>query len=148
MFNKNIKMKKVQNGDTVTVHYTGRLEDGSIFDTSRHEGRTPITEKIGEGKLIKGFENGILEMSEGESKTIEIEHTEAYGPVNDLLITEIPKNQVPENVQVGEMLQGMGPQGPIMVKIIEVKDDMVVIDANHPLAGKKLIFDLELMGIS
>lgn len=141
-------MKKVQNGDTVTVHYTGRLEDGSIFDTSRQEGRDPITEKIGEGKLIKGFENGILEMSEGESKTIEIEHTEAYGPVNDLLITEIPKNQVPENAQVGEMLQGMGPQGPIMVKITEVKEDSVVIDANHPLAGKKLIFDLEIMTIS
>jgi len=141
-------MKKVQNGDTVTVHYTGRLEDGSIFDTSRQEGRDPITEKIGEGKLIKGFENGILEMSEGESKTIEIEHTDAYGPVNDLLITEIPKNQVPENAQVGEMLQGMGPQGPIMVKITEVKEDSVVIDANHPLAGKKLIFDLEVMTIS
>lgn len=141
-------MKKVQNGDTVTVHYTGRLEDGSIFDTSRQEGRDPITEKIGEGKLIKGFENGILEMSEGESKTIEIEHTDAYGPVNELLITEIPKNQVPENAQVGEMLQGMGPQGPIMVKITEVKEDSVVIDANHPLAGKKLIFDLEIMTIS
>lgn len=141
-------MKKVQNGDTVTVHYTGRLEDGSIFDTSRQEGRTPITEKIGEGKLIKGFENGLLEMIEGENKTVEIEHTDAYGPVNDLLITEIPKNQVPEGVQVGEMLQGMGPQGPIMVKITEVKEDSVVIDANHPLAGKKLIFDLELMSIS
>jgi FKBP-type peptidyl-prolyl cis-trans isomerase 2 len=141
-------MKKVQNGDTVTVHYTGRLEDGSVFDTSRQEGRTPITEKIGDGKLIKGFENGILEMIEGESKTIEIEHTEAYGPINELLITEIPKNQVPENAQVGEMLQGMGPQGPIMVKITEVKEDTVVIDANHPLAGKKLIFDLEIMSIS
>ena len=141
-------MKKVQNGDTVTVHYTGKLEDGSIFDTSRQEGRTPITEKIGEGRLIKGFENGLLDMSEGESKTVEIEHIDAYGPVNNLLITEIPKNQVPENVQVGEMLQGMGPQGPVMVKIIEVKSDTVVIDANHPLAGKKLIFDLELMTIS
>ena len=140
-------MKKVQNGDTVTVHYTGRLEDGSIFDTSRQEGRDPITETIGEGKLIKGFENGILDMLEGESKTIEIEHTEAYGPVNELLITEIPKNQVPENAQVGETLQGMGPQGPIMVKITEVKEDSVVIDANHPLAGKKLIFDLEVVGI-
>lgn len=141
-------MKKVQNGDTVTVHYTGRLEDGSIFDTSRQDGRTPITEKIGEGRLIKGFENGLLEMSEGDSKTVEIEPTEAYGLVNNLLITEIPKNQVPENVQVGEMLQGMGPQGPVMVKIIEVKDETVLIDANHPLAGKKLIFDLELMTIS
>lgn len=141
-------MKKVQNGDTVTVHYTGRLEDGSVFDTSRQEGRTPITEKIGEGKLIKGFENGLIDMSEGQSKTIEIEHLDAYGPVNDLLITEIPKNQVPESVQVGEMLQGNGPQGPITVFIKEIKENSVVIDANHPLAGKKLIFDLELMNIN
>lgn len=141
-------MKKVQNGDTVTVHYTGRLEDGSVFDTSRQEGRNPITEQVGIGKLIKGFENGLIDMSEGESKTIEIEPTDAYGQVNELLITEIPKNQVPENVKVGEMLQGNGPQGPIMVKITEVKENTVVIDANHPLAGKKLIFDLELVNIN
>jgi len=141
-------MKKVQNGDTVTVHYTGRLEDGSVFDTSRQEGREALTEKIGEGKLIKGFENGLLDMLEGESKTIEIEATEAYGPINELLITEIPKNQVPENVKVGEMLQGMGPQGPINVVVSEIKEESVIIDANHPLAGKKLIFDLELMSVS
>lgn len=141
-------MKKVQNGDTVTVHYTGKLEDGSIFDTSRQDGRTPITETIGGGKLIKGFENGLLEMSEGESKTIEIEPTDAYGPVNNLLLAEIPKNQVPENVTVGETLQGSGPQGPIMVRVVEIKDDTVIVDANHPLAGKKLIFDLEVLTIS
>lgn len=141
-------MKKVQNGDTVTVHYTGRLEDGSIFDSSKLEGRNALTEKIGEGKLIKGFENGLINMSEGESKTVEIESTDAYGPVNNLLITEIPKNQVPETVKVGEMLQGNGPQGPITVFVKEIKDDTVVIDANHPLAGKKLIFDLELMNIN
>lgn len=141
-------MKKVQNGDTVTVHYTGKLEDGSVFDTSKVEGRTPLTEKIGEGKLIKGFEDGLIDMSEGESKTIEIEHTNAYGPVNDMLIVEIPKNQIPEGAQEGEMLQGSGPQGPVMVKIKEIKEDTVVIDANHPLAGKKLIFDLELVSIS
>lgn len=141
-------MKKVQNGDTVTVHYTGRLEDGSIFDSSKLEGRNALTEKIGEGKLIKGFENGLINMSEGESKTVEIESNDAYGPVNNLLITEIPKNQVPETVKVGEMLQGNGPQGPITVFVKEIKDDTVVIDANHPLAGKKLIFDLELMNIN
>jgi len=141
-------MKKVQMGDTVTVHYTGRLEDGSVFDTSRQEGRTPITEKIGEGRLIKGFENGLLEMSEGESKTVEISPSEAYGEVNPQLFAEVPKNQLPENVQVGETLQGSGPQGPIMVMVTEIKEDTVIVDANHPLAGKKLIFDLDLMSIS
>lgn len=141
-------MKKVQNGDTVTVHYTGRLEDGSVFDTSRQEGREALTEKIGEGKLIRGFEEGLLDMLEGESKTIEIEAINAYGAVNQQLITEIPKNQVPENVKVGEMLQGMGPQGPINVVVSEIKDESVIIDANHPLAGKKLIFDLELLSVS
>lgn len=140
-------MKKVQNGDTVTVHYTGRLEDGSIFDSSKQEGRTPLTQKLGEGKLIKGFEEGLMDMSEGELKTVEIEHMDAYGPVNDLLITEIPKNQVPESVREGEVLQGNGPQGPITVFVKEIKENSVVIDANHPLAGKKLIFDLELVSI-
>ena len=141
-------MKKVQIGDTVTVHYTGRLEDGTVFDTSRQEGRTPITEKLGEGKLIKGFENGLLDMSEGESKTVEILPSEAYGDVNPQLFAEVPKNQLPENVKVGETLQGNGPQGPIMVVVKEITENTVVVDANHPLAGKKLIFDLDLMTIS
>jgi len=141
-------MKKVQIGDTVTVHYTGKLEDGTVFDTSRQEGRTPLTEKVGDGKLIKGFENGLLEMSEGETKTIEIQPSEAYGDVNPELFAEVPKNQLPENVKVGETLQGNGPQGPIMVVVKEINEHTVVVDANHPLAGKKLIFDLDLMTIS
>jgi len=141
-------MKKVQIGDTVTVHYTGKLEDGTVFDTSRQEGRTPLTEKVGDGKLIKGFENGLLEMSEGETKTIEIQPSEAYGDVNPQLFAEVPKNQLPENVKVGETLQGNGPQGPIMVVVKEINEHTVVVDANHPLAGKKLIFDLDLMTIS
>ncbi len=141
-------MKKVQIGDTVTVHYTGRLEDGTVFDSSRKEGRTPLTEKIGEGKLIKGFEDGLLEMLEGENKTVEIEPNQAYGEVNPQLFAEVPKTQLPENVQVGETLQGNGPQGPITVLVKEIKENTVVVDANHPLAGKKLIFDLDLISIS
>ncbi len=81
-------MKKVQIGDTVTVHYTGKLEDGTIFDTSRQEGRTPITEKLGEGKLIKGFENGLIDMSEGENKTMR-STSEAYGDINPELFAEV-----------------------------------------------------------
>ena len=141
-------MKKIINGNTVTVNYTGKLEDGSIFDTSLSEGREPIIAVLGEGKLIKGFENGLMDMSEGESKTIEIEPEDAYGQYNKEMVAEIPKNQVPENSKVGDSLQGSGPEGPIMVRIVGVNEDTVVIDANHPLAGKKLIFDLEVVGIS
>jgi FKBP-type peptidyl-prolyl cis-trans isomerase 2 len=140
-------MKKIENGNTVTVNYTGKLEDGSIFDTSLSEGREPITAVLGEGKLIKGFENGLMDMSEGEKKTIEIEPADAYGQYNEEMVAEIPKNQVPENSKVGDSLQGNGPQGPIMVRIIGINEDNVIIDANHPLAGKKLIFELEVMKI-
>ena len=86
-------------------------------------------------------------MSVGEKKTVEIEHTEAYGEIIKEMIIEVAKNQVPENIEVGHMLQGNGPMGPVNVKVVEIKDDVVIIDGNHPLAGKKLIFDLEVMGI-
>ena len=87
-------------------------------------------------------------MSEGEKKTIEIESADAYGEHNPEMINEIPRAQVPEGVKEGEMLQGMGPMGPVNVKVVEVKEETVVLDANHPLAGKKLIFDLEVVSIS
>jgi FKBP-type peptidyl-prolyl cis-trans isomerase 2 len=140
-------MGKVQNGDVVTVHYTGKLEDGSVFDSSLDEGREPITVKLGEGSLIKGFEDGLIDMEVGEKKTVEINPEEAYGHPNDQMVNEVPRTQVPEGVKAGEMLQAMTPQGPVNVKVIEVKDEVVILDANHPLSGKKLIFDLEIMSI-
>jgi len=141
-------MRKIQSGDNVKVHYTGKLEDGSIFDTSLAEGREPLETTLGQGQLIKGFEAGLIDMSEGEKKTIEIESADAYGEYNPEMINEIPRAQVPEGVKEGEMLQGMGPMGPVNVKVVEVKEDTVVLDANHPLAGKKLIFELEVVEIS
>ena len=141
-------MRKIQSGDNVKVHYTGKLEDGSIFDTSLAEGREPLETTLGQGQLIKGFEAGLIDMTEGEKKTIEIESADAYGEHNPEMINEIPKAQVPEGVKEGEMLQGMGPMGPVNVKVVEVKEETVVLDANHPLAGKKLIFDLEVVSIS
>ena len=141
-------MRKIQSGDNVKVHYTGKLEDGSIFDTSLTEGREPLETTLGQGQLIKGFESGLIDMSEGEKKTIEIESADAYGEYNPEMINEIPKTQVPEGVKEGEMLQGMGPMGPVNVKVVEVKEETVVLDANHPLAGKKLIFELEVVEIS
>jgi FKBP-type peptidyl-prolyl cis-trans isomerase 2 len=141
-------MRKIQNGDTVKVHYTGKLEDGTVFDSSLVEGREPLETVLGQGQLIKGFETGLIDMSEGETKTIKIESADAYGDVNPEMVTEVPRTNVPEGVKEGEMLQGMGPMGPVNVKVTEVKEDMVVLDANHPLAGKKLIFDLQVVGIS
>lgn len=141
-------MKKVSSNNTVMVHYTGRLEDGTVFDSSMVEGREPLKATLGQGQLIKGFENGLIEMTVGEKKTIEIEHFDAYGEVNEMLVTDVPKNQVPENIEVGQMLQGFGPQGPINVTVIEINEDSVKVDANHPLAGKKLIFDLEVLEIT
>ena len=141
-------MKKVLNDSTVTVHYTGKLEDGTIFDTSLAEGREPLTTNLGQGQLIKGFESGLIDMLEGDKKTIEIEPNDAYGEYSTDRVTTISKTQVPPDVKVGETLQGMSSQGPIIIKILEIDGDVVVIDANHPLAGKKLIFDLELLEIT
>lgn len=140
-------MSKVNSNSTVTVHYTGRLEDGSIFDSSLQEGREPLKATLGQGQLIPGFESGLVDMIIGDKKTIEIPHTEAYGDVNPGLFIEVQKTQVPEGVEVGAVLQTFGPQGPAIVTVTEVKDDVVVIDTNHPLAGKKLIFDLELLEV-
>jgi FKBP-type peptidyl-prolyl cis-trans isomerase 2 len=140
-------MNKVQTDSTVTVHYTGRLEDGSVFDSSLTDGREPIKATLGQGQLIPGFEAGLMDMTIGDKKTIEIEHTDAYGEVNPDMVAEVPKDKVPEGVEVGTMLQTFGPAGPMPVKVIGVNEDTVTIDANHPLAGKKLIFDLELVGV-
>lgn len=140
-------MEKITQNSTVTVNYTGKLEDGTIFDTSLVEGREPLKAKLGEGQLIPGFESGLIDMSIGENKTIEIDPTEAYGEYNESLILEVAKNQVPENIEIGMMLQTFGPMGPSIVKVLEIKDEVVLIDANHPLAGKKLIFDLEVVGV-
>lgn len=140
-------MGKIQNGDVVTVHYTGKLEDGSVFDSSLVEGREPIIVKLGEGTLIKGFENGLIDMTEGEKKTIEITPEDAYGYPTEGMISEAPITQVPEGVSVGDMLQAMTPQGPINVKVVAVNEETVTIDANHPLSGQKLIFDLEVVKV-
>jgi FKBP-type peptidyl-prolyl cis-trans isomerase SlpA len=140
-------MKKVELNSTVTVHYTCRLEDGTVFDSSMTEGREPLSTTLGQGSLIAGFEKGLVDMAEGEKKTINIPSSEAYGDVNPSLVAEVPKDRVPEGVEEGAMLQTMTPQGPMNVLVKEVKDDIVIIDANHPLAGKDLIFDLEVISV-
>ena len=140
-------MKKIEMNSTVSVNYTGKLEDGSIFDSSLGEGREPLKATLGQGSLIKGFEDGLIGMSIGDKKTIEIEAIDAYGMVRPDFIAEIPLSQVPEGTKIGDNLQGMGPQGPVNVRVVNVTETMAVIDANHPLAGKKLIFDLEVVSL-
>ena len=144
---KTKNMKKVLSDSTVTVNYTGRLEDGTIFDSSMVEGREPMTTKLGQGQLIKGFEEGLVDMSEGDKKTVEIESAEAYGEYLDYLIQEVEKSQMPGEVEVGMPLQAQTEMGVVQFVVKEVKDETVVLDANHPLAGKKLIFDLEVVSI-
>lgn len=141
-------MSKIKIGDTVKVNYTGKFEDGTIFDSSKLEGRTPLEVKLGEGQLIKGFEDGLIDMEVGESKTVELSPENAYGQRIEGLMQEVPKTQVPENVKEGEMLQASGPRGNIMVKVAEIKEETVILDANHPLAGKNLTFDIEVLEIA
>ncbi len=142
-------MQQAKAGDKVKVHYHGRLEDGSTFDTS--EGRSPLEFEVGAGMVIKGFDDGVLGMSEGEKKTVHIPVDEAYGETSEDMIIEFPRDQFPPDMQPEEGLQlnlrGQdGEQFPVVIR--EVKDDVVILDGNHPLAGKDLIFDIELVQIS
>ena len=140
-------MGKITSNSTVTVNYTGKLEDGSIFDSSLNEGRDPLTATLGQSQLIKGFEDGLIDMEVGDKKTVEIESDMAYGQYNEAMIQEVPKEQVPEGVMVGHMLQANTPMGPINFRVLEVNEESVKLDGNHPLAGKKLIFDLEVLEV-
>ena len=136
----------INENSNVKVHYTGRLEDNTVFDSSVT--REPLSVELGKGLLIPGFEKGLQGMKVGEKKTITIPSEEAYGPVRPEMVQEVEKQFVPEGVEVGAQLSAEGPMGPIIVTVTEVKDETVMLDANHPLAGKDLIFDLEVVEIA
>lgn len=142
-------MSKVKEGDTVKVHYTGTLQDGSVFDSS--EDKEPLEFTLGEGQLIPGFEKAVEGMDEGDSTKVTIEKDDAYGePREDLVIT-VPKDNLPEDVkpEVGMQLQVNQPDGnAIPVRISEIKEDEITLDANHPLAGEDLTFEIEVVEIS
>jgi FKBP-type peptidyl-prolyl cis-trans isomerase SlpA len=140
-------MSKIKIGDTVSVNYTGKFEDGTIFDTSLVEGREPITVKMGEKQVIPGFENGLMDMMVEEKKTVEIEPEMGYGPYREEMIFDVPKEQFPEGISVGDILNAQSQMGPVNVTVMEIGETTIKIDANHPLAGKKLIFELEVMEI-
>jgi FKBP-type peptidyl-prolyl cis-trans isomerase 2 len=141
-------LPKVKEGDTVKVHYTGKLEDGSVFDSS--VSRDPLEVTLGEGKLIPGFEKAVVGLEVGDKTTANIVSADAYGERRDDLEVTIEREQLPEDIEpeVGMQLQLNQPNGqPVPVQITKVEEENIIIDANHPLAGKDLTFDIELVEI-
>lgn len=141
-------MSEAKKGDKVKVHYTGRLNDGSEFDSSK--GREPLEFEIGSQQVIPGFENAVVGMKTGDTVTVEIPHNEAYGPVRDEMILKVEKEKLPPDFkpEVGQQYQLPQDNGQnVIVTVTEVTDDTIELDANHPLAGKDLTFDIELVEI-
>lgn len=142
-------MSTAQKGNTVKVHYTGKLTDGTVFDSS-HNRNEPIEFTLGQKNMIAGFEKAVEGMSVGDTKTTEIPASEAYGEKKDEMIIQVPKTEIPANItpEVGQQLAMQGGNGEqVPVTVTEVTDQGITLDANHPLAGKDLIFDLELVHI-
>jgi peptidylprolyl isomerase len=141
-------MQQVKKGDTVKVHYHGRLTDGTTFDSS--SGREPLQFEVGSGQVIKGFEDGVAGMNVGDKKTIQIPVEDAYGPKDENMLVEFPKSNFPEDLkpEVGMQLNMTNGGGQVIpVTIVEIGEESVMLDANHPLAGQDLIFDIELVEI-
>jgi peptidylprolyl isomerase len=134
-------------GDKVHIHYTGRLTDGSVFDSS--EGRAPLQFTVGSGQVIAGFDKAVTGMNEGETQTVNIPADQAYGDFRPELVFEVPRDQFPQDIapEIGQRLQMQNGSQVAMVIVSEVGEDVVKLNANHPLAGKELIFDLQLVRI-
>ncbi|MDZ7778542.1 MAG: peptidylprolyl isomerase [Gemmatimonadota bacterium] len=142
-------MAEAKQGDTVHVHYTGRLQDGTTFDSSQD--RDPLEITIGEGAVIPGFEKAVQGMSVGDQKTAEVPVEEAYGPRRDELVMDVPRTQLPEGLdpKPGEQLRMQTPDGQaVPVVVADTTEEEIKIDANHPLAGEELTFDLLLVKIA
>lgn len=142
-------MAQVKNGDTVKVHYTGKLTSGDPFDSS--EGREPLEFQVGAGQMIPGFDAALPGMEVGDKKTVNIPAAQGYGETNEEAIIEFPKENVPEDMKLepGMSLTLSNQEGqPFPVVVKEIKDDVIVLDANHFLAGKDLVFDIELVEIA
>ena len=139
-------MAVATDGDTVRIHYTGRLDDGTIFDSS--EGRDPLEFVVGSGQVIPGFDRAVTGMEAGQEKTVTIPADQAYGPHRDDLLIKLGRSEIPEGVEpkVGQRLQMSTKDGQtFQVTVAETSDANVVLDANHPLAGKDLTFDIHLV---
>ncbi|MBU1706420.1 peptidylprolyl isomerase [bacterium] len=141
-------MPKAKKGDTVKVHYTGKLEDGTVFDSSLD--REPLQFKIGENAVIEGFEQMVSGLSTGEKKTQTIPAEQAYGLYSEDLLLQVARKELPTelNPQVGQILEGSKQDGEkVSFKVKAVSEETVTLDANHPLAGKNLVFEIELIEI-
>ncbi len=142
-------MTQAKLGDNVSIHYTGKLEDGTVFDSSRD--RDPLQFSLGGGQVIPGFEAAVVGMTPGDSKTEVVDAEAAYGPHRDEMVMVVERTQIPEDIplDIGVQLQLRGPQGQLLpVLVTELSDAEVTLDANHPLAGETLFFDIELLDIA
>jgi peptidylprolyl isomerase len=141
-------MSQAKTGDTVRVHYTGTLDDGSQFDSSA--GREPLEFALGSGQVIPGFDTAVAGMSVGESRSVRIPAEDAYGARHDELISDVPRSALPQDLEpaVGMHLQAQGPDGQVMqLLVVAVAEESFTVDGNHPLAGETLNFDIELVEI-
>ncbi|NOY05243.1 MAG: peptidylprolyl isomerase [Chlorobi bacterium] len=141
-------MQKIKSGDTVRIHYTGRTDDGVEFDSSA--GKEPLEFTVGEGEIIPGLEKGVLDMELGEKKTITVPADDAYGMYNEELRIPVARELLPPDLDpfIGlELVMNMQDGSTFPVRVVEVKDASITVDANHPLAGENLTFDLEVVDI-
>jgi peptidylprolyl isomerase len=141
-------MSQAKSGDSVKIHYTGTLDDGTQFDSSA--GRDPLAFELGTGQVIPGFDKAVDGMAVGESKSVNIPAEDAYGPHHEQMIQEVPRDALPADLEPteGMSLQAQGPDGQVVNLVITaIKDESITVDGNHPLAGKALNFDIELVSI-
>lgn len=141
-------MSQAKSGDTVKIHYTGTLEDGTQFDSSKE--RDPLEFELGSGQVIPGFEKAVEGMAVGEEKSVTIDSDDAYGPRREQMVQEVPKTALPPDLEPkeGMALQAQGQDGqPINLTVTDIGEETITVDANHPLAGKALKFDIELVAI-
>ena len=142
-------MSQAKAGDTVRIHYTGTLDDGTEFDSSR--GSEPLEFALGSGQVIPGFDSAVEGMSVGDAKSVKIEPDQAYGDRHDQLVQEVPRSSLPDDLTpaVGMALQSSSPDGQVaLFTVVAVTDETFTVDGNHPLAGQALSFDIELVAIS
>jgi len=142
-------MSQAKTGDTVRIHYKGTLQDGTEFDSSR--GKEPLEFSLGSGQVISGFDAAVEGMSVGEAKSVTIEPDDAYGPRHEQLVQEVPKSALPDDLEakVGMQLQSQSPDGRVTTLVVaDVRENSITVDANHPLAGQALTFDIELVAIA
>lgn len=142
-------MTQAKRGDTVRIHYTGKLSDGTQFDSSA--GKDPLEFSLGSGQVIPGFDEAVDGMNIGDSKTVTIPPEQAYGQKHEQLIQDVPKQALPDDItpEVGMQLQSKSPDGRVLHLVVtNVGDDTITVDGNHPLAGEDLTFDIELVGIA